>query len=293
MQSGGKCVRCGAVLVPGARFCSRCGGFLPEQQPSAGPPSATRSPFPALRPMTSPPLPPPGPPAGASTGATATAPGFPVTDQTPQGLLYLAIGFLLGWIPLIGVIGGILSLIGLVYVYNGRRDLGPEHHRAVVRGLVLIVAGIVGGLAASAIAAWLVYESVAVSFGGGAMSSGPSVGGGVIGLAALASVSAVLGSLGRVLLVWVPADRRTRIVLWVASALLVPLSVAAAVLPIWVLSTAVSTSSAATYDASALGLELLGVVPAVLFAWAYLAVRARLRGEGLQPNVGRAPRYGF
>jgi len=296
MQSGGRgvrCAQCAAENAAGARFCQRCGSFLLDQRSGPGPTTAPRSAFPALTPLGSAALPPPGPAAGVVAPPVPASPPFPATDQTPQGLLFLAIGFLIGWIPFIGLIGGILTLVGLIYVYNGRDDLGPEHHRTVVRGLVLIVVGVAGGFATSAIAAFVLFESVAVSIGGTGSPAGPSLGGSVILLVALATASAVLGALGRVLLVWVPADRSARIVLWAGFALLVPISVVAAVLPLWVFSSALSASSTASYDSWTLGLDLLDVVPAVLFAWAYLSVRARLRGDGPPPGVSRAARYKF
>src|SRR5437016_1254906 len=77
--------------------------------------------------------------AGAGPGAPAAPmypgamPGLPSAwesdrqkqiGRTKTGLLLLLIGFLMGWLPRIGIIGGLLILVGAILVILGRKAFG-------------------------------------------------------------------------------------------------------------------------------------------------------------------------
>src|SRR5713226_5563866 len=63
-------------------------------------------------------------------------------DNTKTGLLLLIIGLALSWIPLIGLIGGLMALIGALLVILGREAFGREHARNTILALVVFFVGI-------------------------------------------------------------------------------------------------------------------------------------------------------
>src|SRR2546429_7309411 len=112
-------------------FCTNCGSPL-----SAGTPAPSGAP-------------PMHPAPGAYGGAM---PGLPSAwdvgrrkqiDRTKTGLLLLLIGGLISWIPIIGLLGGVLLLIGAILVILGRKAFGSTHARNVVIAIVLFFVGII------------------------------------------------------------------------------------------------------------------------------------------------------
>jgi uncharacterized membrane protein len=73
-------------------------------------------------------------------------------DRTKTGLLLLVIGFLIGWIPFVSIIGFILELIGALFVILGRKAFGREHSRNVLWSIVIFIVGLVAGVVAIFIA---------------------------------------------------------------------------------------------------------------------------------------------
>jgi hypothetical protein len=76
----------------------------------------------------------------ASYYETARATGI---DRTKTGLLLISIGFFVGWIPIVGAVGGILELVGAILVILGRHAFGPEHARNVMWSIIIFVIAIV------------------------------------------------------------------------------------------------------------------------------------------------------
>ena len=83
-------------------------------------------------------------------------------ERTKTGILLLLVGALAGWIPVIGAVGSLLTLVGAIFVILGRAAFGPVHRRNVLASIVLFVSGIsiailgsliVVGLAAGPVAA--------------------------------------------------------------------------------------------------------------------------------------------
>ena len=64
-------------------------------------------------------------------------------DRTKTGLLLLVIGFFLGWVPFVGVIGSILEIIGALMVIIGRHAFGQAHARNALWSLIIFIVGIV------------------------------------------------------------------------------------------------------------------------------------------------------
>jgi len=69
-------------------------------------------------------------------------------DRTKTGLLLIAIGFFIGWIPLFGVVGGILELVGAIMVILGRHAFGREHARNVMWSIIIFIIAIVVAIVA-------------------------------------------------------------------------------------------------------------------------------------------------
>lgn len=137
-MSNVECPHCKAISPAGAAFCHRCGASL-ANAPQA-PPTTTPSvagfppPAPAAPAVTVPPLPPP-----VSYEFSRDV------DRTRTGVLLLAVGTLLSWIPVIGLLGGLLTLIGAILVIMGRAAFGEKHARNVGIAILLFVIGLIGG----------------------------------------------------------------------------------------------------------------------------------------------------
>src|SRR5207245_8237976 len=112
-------------------FCTNCGSPL-----SAGAPPSSGAP-----PM----YPAPGAYGGAMPGLPSAwdADRRKQIDRTKTGLLLLLIGGLISWIPILGILGGLLLLIGAILVILGRQAFGSTHRRNVVIAIRLLLVGII------------------------------------------------------------------------------------------------------------------------------------------------------
>ena len=156
-MAGRFCQECGAPNEAAAKYCARCGselraGVAPgatPPPPAAGPAPVPPSYFPPYTtyPYAAPyvPYPPPYPYAGPYPGYPnyADVERTKQIDHTKTGLLLLAIGFLIGWVPIIGGIGVILGFIGAILVILGRAAFGARHSTFVILSVVLYIAFIV------------------------------------------------------------------------------------------------------------------------------------------------------
>jgi hypothetical protein len=186
-----------------------------------------------------------------------------------SGLLLLVVGFGLAWIPLVGAVGGILALIGFVYVWNGRHELPAPHPKYVRWAVVCIVLGIVGsiggivalGLTVSPVRLFVLFPWVVAAAG-------------------------AIGLLSGVLLVYAPADRRIRGLLWTGFGAGIAVTFAIAWIESQVFLAFTSGSSSLTPGVDLTALDgasvLLEVIPLAFFAVAYYLVRVRL-ASGLVP----------
>ena len=99
-----QCPKCQAVSPAGATFCFRCGSSLAGAPPISSPPPASAAP-------------PPFAPTDEAILAGPVAPALTYEarrdiDRTRTGVMLLAIGAALSWIPVIGLLGGLISLAG-------------------------------------------------------------------------------------------------------------------------------------------------------------------------------------
>jgi len=164
MRTGGRgplagrfCQECGAPNEAAAKYCARCGAELRAGVPPGAAPPTAAGPAPVPPPLAAPPyapypVPAPYVPYGPPYPYAGPYPGYPAyadvertkqIDHTKTGLLLLAIGFLIGWIPYIGGIGILLGFIGAILVILGRTAFGTRHSMFVIVSVVLYVASIV------------------------------------------------------------------------------------------------------------------------------------------------------
>src|SRR2546422_5169075 len=111
-----------------------------------------------------------GAPAAATPMYPPAMPGLPSAwdaerrkqiDRTKTGLLLLLIGGALSWIPLIRIVGGLLLLIGAIFVIIGRKALGSTHSRNVGISIVPFFVGVIIGVIAGLLFAPAVFSPLA------------------------------------------------------------------------------------------------------------------------------------
>jgi hypothetical protein len=209
-----------------------------------------------------------------------SAPGPKRPDDTITGLLLMVIAFGLVWIPFVDFVAGILTLIGLIYLWNGRRELGPVHSGEIKVGVFLLVGAIVLGFAGG-----IVLVAATISFnltfnGTQATVTHPPVSPALqAGVAVILSVAAALAAACWVKLPYSLADRPARNLLWVGGVLDVAFTALYSVSEVKALASfqsVFSTGASAGPLPNPLLVGLLLAVPDALFLVAYLQIRNRL-----------------
>ncbi len=162
-MAGRFCQDCGAPNEAIARYCAQCGSELRAGVPPAAPPGPFPAPgphAPSPAPVAPPaPVPPPlyspspyPPMYGSAYPYAGPYPAYPnyavmerqkQVDRTKTGFLLLAVGFLIGWVPLIGAVGGLLAFIGAILVILGRKAFGDRHATLVIISIVVYIASFV------------------------------------------------------------------------------------------------------------------------------------------------------
>jgi uncharacterized membrane protein len=212
-----------------------------------------------------------------------------IPDQTITGLLLMVVAFALAWIPFVDIVGGILALVGLIYLWNGRRELGPVHSDEVKVGVLLLVVAVGVGVA-GAIALVAATFSFNVTLNG----TQPMVTHPPVSLALEAAVVVILtvaAALGAACLVKLPyslGDPTARKLLLVGGALEVAFAALYSVSEVQSLAAVESvfgTGASPGPLPSPLLVGLLLGVPDLVFLVAYSRVRKRL----LDGDLPRAP----
>jgi len=269
------CPRCGAANTPGTMFCVNCGSAL-----SAGAGGA---------------------PAAATPMYPGAMPGLPSAwdaerrkqiDRTKTGLLLMLVGGLISWIPIIGIVGGLLLFIGAILVILGRKAFGSTHARNVVLAIVLFFVGIIIGIIAGVLFAAAVFSAVA-SQNPAAVAN--ALAGALNTLLVGAIIAAAVSGIASVLFTYALQMQTGKILLWAGYVANLAISIAIFAIIAPLISNAVNqATSGGTYDPapvaalqgqlSALG--YLSVIPALLFAAAtYLAWTRVSHGEIPPPTT--------
>jgi len=254
----GTCPACARPYEAGQTFCAFCG---------------TR--------LGAPGIPGPFPSPVATAGWTARPlPSKANPKDTITGLLLLVIAFALAWIPFVDFVGGILTLIGLIYLWTGRRELGPVHAGEVKVGVLLLVCGIVLAFA-GAIALVAATFSFHISFNGTqpAVTHPPITLALEVVVAVILTAGAALAAACWMRLTYSLADATTRNLLWAAGVLDVVFAALYAVSEVQAFASVSSVFSGGTTSGplpNPLLVGLLLAVPDLLFLVAYFQVRKRL-----------------
>jgi hypothetical protein len=202
------------------------------------------------------------------------------------------VSFLIGWIPLIQLIGLILAIIGAILVILGRKAFGPRHATFVVVSVILYVVSLV---ITRIFLAWFLVATFQASTGGPRVllsAFWPFVGG-VIGAGALAGVAKVLfvheleKPIGRYLLY---AALVATIVVPIATVLVLVATFNEILIAIanGTITNPNDPRLAPLYDAGNT-LALVGGIPSVLFGVAYLLAWQRVERKEIPATPVAVP----
>ncbi len=202
-------------------------------------------------------------------------------DRTITGLLLLAIGFGLLWIPYVSFLGEILGFVGVILVFLGRGGYGADHRISVNYGATLIVIAIIlGFFLVISIAAEIL--SIPSQPGITLSQAGSELSGALQNLFVGTAAVGILASWGEVLLVRGLSDPTTSRILWLAFAVNLVLNVIILIIVLPLVQTAVNEATSTSppnlgpVDQLQTTFTLLGlvkIVPSLMFLWGY--VRAR------------------
>ena len=288
----GRCPHCGAEAEPSYRFCRFCGRNLSEPVGAVAAPAAgaTVGAFglstPAAQPLSGPPI-----PGSWQESYFASQ----ARDRTITGLTLLFVGFLLIWIPYVGDVGGLLALIGVIFLILGRAAFGEDHERYVVLGGVLYLGALILVAITSAVfAVTLIGQASAAQSSNNLAALSSQFTNDFATFFLIVAVLGPIGAIGEVVMVYGLADRFSRILLWSAFAagLVVSATVAAVLFP-QITGAVASAVSGATFNSAPLTqlqttsalLGMLQAGPSLLFAWAYYRCRTRAGGKSLLPSA--------
>jgi len=216
-------------------------------------------------------------------------------DRTRTGILLLLIGTLIGWAPIIQIIGSLLLLIGAVLVILGRKAFGPLHSRYVVLSIVIAIVGFVVTFFAGLV---IGFSFVSASLPGGAPTQAALqaaltnslivalIGTVIAGIASVLFTFALQDKMGRMLLLaGYGASIAVQVVLFVILTPLIP-STVAAMFPGGTFDQNAAIVAAASFQAKAAVWAYLSVIPALLFALADYFVWTRIKkGEIPAPST--------
>ncbi len=248
------------------------------------------------------------PPAGGTQAPPPAYPAYPgygygaspweaerqkQINRTKTGLLLLLIGTLISWIPIIGLLGGILVLIGAVLVILGRKAFGATHSRNVVLAIVLFFVGVIGTITLAVVFAASILAATAGSPSPATVANAfvNAFNNLLIGVIVVSAISGI----GRVLFTYALQQQIGKMLLWAGYVANVAIAIAIYAIISPLFASAFSQAiSGGTYNPAPLvavqnqatALGILSVVPALLFAAAtYLAWSRVNRGEIPPPSV--------
>jgi len=183
-------------------------------------------------------------------------------DNTKTGLLLLIIGLALSWIPLIGILGGLVALIGALLVILGREAFGREHARNAIVALIVFFVGIGVTIVGSVFLFFLAFSFRA----GPSNTVQPFAWFGVVSI-----VGGAVTGISEVLLTYALQLSTGRVLLWTAYAASIAISIVNLVfiLPIF-------NGTGGFLFPAIFVTAFLGIIPAMLYAVAYYLARQRI-----------------
>ena len=261
------CPSCQTSSPETATFCYKCGASLVGAAP--GNPPLTPAPPPDAGPVSSEfPYPPLVPLVSYDTTREI--------DRTKTGVILLAIGALLSWMPVVGILGSLLVLVGAILVILGRDAFGAKHARNVGVAIVLFFIGVLGSLALLGLA-----SSGVVTSGMPPDQAEAAVTAAFSNLLISGILLVVISDLSPVLFIWELLNGTGRAVILLAylAAIGIAVLVYATIMPQLPAALVAAYSASppnlgpiASLDSEVNGLHLLQVIPALLDALAaYIA----------------------
>lgn len=203
-------------------------------------------------------------------------------SRTITGLMLLVVGFFLAWIPFVSILGGLISLIGIIILILGRQGFGEPHRRYVVIGGLLFLLTIIASIALVIGFIIALLGQVSLSPSGTTVLNQSGLRADLYALFIGAAVVGIIAGLSEVVMVYALSDHTTRILLWVGFVTSVALSLLTLVILFPQVATAVTQATSGTtfhagpIDSLETESDLLGatkVLPSLLFAWAYIRAR--------------------
>ena len=267
------CPKCAFVNSEGSKFCHKCGS------PLAAPGS-------------------PGSLFGQSGSAYDYAAMMAAqrrvsdVDHTKNGLLLLMIGILLGPIPYLQYIGGILVVVGAIFVIVGRNAFGADHSRNTVWSIIIYVIGIAIVIAGTVGLFVAVFYATINAMSQGTPNSpsiAQSLSSSFEGFLILVAVGGAIIGVAEVLFTYALQEQTGKILLWTGYLASIVLSIIdlATIFPL-IDNAAAQAVVGFRYNPAPFSdlqsqlrlLQLLGFIPALLFATAIYMVWSRIdRGQ--------------
>ncbi len=266
------CRFCGTPNPPGSTKCYKCGTLYAFDSPT-GP--ATYEPLRTAQ--TREQAPSPWKPSSLPSFDEQALKGAHDTDR---GLLLLAMGLLLGPIPVIGMLGLVLAFVGAILIIIGREAFGERHSRyvllaAAVYTISLIVIFFVGASLGPDIQSAFQTTTDPAALSARVSNIFYSY------LVAVTVLGIILG-LSTVVFTYAIQDRVGKILLWFSFSLgillLIPVFLLGSQLSQAVYQATTSSDPSPLYAliGQAQALRLLGIIPAIFYALAYLNARSRI-----------------
>jgi MFS family permease len=188
-------------------------------------------------------------------------------------------------IGLVSFIGAIILLIGLVTFYIGRKEFGENHENNVRKALIIIVINIIVAVVLASAIAFMTFSAI-VSSSESTLPSGFS-----FSIIIFAVISAVLGGLTYYFGLIELEDETGKNVLFAAIVSSILISVITSIyLAGWLGDFLGDISSASSYSTISLnqnigGIGILGVIPSLLFLYAYYIPYKRIKEGELKPKI--------
>ena len=208
--------------------------------------------------------------------------------RTRTGLLILAVGTLFAWIPDIGGYGILILLVGAVLIVLSRTAFGPRHSRNAVLSVILSLSGFLAGILVAFTVGLI--ESAGLSSSSGADLFRIAF---ETAHASTITVTAVAG-FAPILITFALQDRRGQILLMIAYvanlvAQIVIRFVMAGALSVYASEViaagrTLNGSSLSDFEARFSFLDILGAIPAVLYASAFFLAWSRIT-KGNTPEL--------
>ncbi|HXQ94266.1 MAG TPA: hypothetical protein VN864_03745 [Thermoplasmata archaeon] len=213
--------------------------------------------------------------------------------RTKTGVLLLTIGVGISWIPVVKDIGGLLALIGIIYLFLGRWGFGDRHHGFVLAGGTLIVLGFLATIVVAVALAFALFQA-ASQVGSTSQDVANALQTGIENTVIATLAVGILSGIGQVLMVYVIADTTSRWLLIGGLAAGIGLGILLLAIELPALTSAIQAgTSGSTYDLGPVNnfqnqlqiYGLLDVIPAALTGFAYYRIWKKL-DESDAPPLG-------